>query len=135
MHRQSTCRYVVEILLYFELRVCFVLYIQLLVTAATTTGQSPHQHCPSLAVFCLVQILHVCYELASSLHVASSSSLSPDSKSIVAVRFWTDQLKRAIQTRYGAVGNSVDTVRQLLQHTKTVLRNKNGMDLVEHKFI
>ena len=56
---------------------------------------------------------------------------------MAAVRFWTDQLKRAIQTRYGAVGNRVDVVRRLLHHTRTVRRNKDGMDLVkeQHKFI
>ena len=75
--------------------------------------------------------MHLCYELASSLHTAS---IEPD-KTIVAVRFWTEQLKRAILIRYGSVGNNVETVRKLLQHTRTILRNKDGMDKVEYKFI
>lgn len=49
--------------------------------------------------------------------------------------FWTDQLKRAIQCRYGALGNDVNKVRRMLQHCRTVCRNPNGMDLVERKFI
>jgi hypothetical protein len=53
----------------------------------------------------------------------------------MAVRFWTDQLKRAILTRYGKVGGNIDIVRQLLQHTKSVMRHANGLDRVEHKFI
>jgi hypothetical protein len=54
---------------------------------------------------------------------------------VMAVRFWTDQLKRAILTRYGKVGGNIDIVRQLLQHTKSVMRHANGLDRVEHKFI
>jgi hypothetical protein len=53
----------------------------------------------------------------------------------MAIRFWTDQLKRAILVRYGSVGNDIHVVRRLLQHTRTVLRNPNGMDRVEEKFI
>lgn len=52
-----------------------------------------------------------------------------------ALRFWTEQLKRVIMIRYGSVGHDIDTVRRLMQHTRTVLRNSNGMELVHHKFI
>ena len=54
---------------------------------------------------------------------------------IVAVRFWTEQLKRAILTRYGPVGNNVGVVRQLLHHTKQVVRNKDGIEHAMYKFI
>jgi hypothetical protein len=57
------------------------------------------------------------------------------STTIAAVRFWTEQLKRAILIRYGPVGNNVNAVRQLLHHTKQVVRNKDGLDLVLYKFI
>ena len=60
---------------------------------------------------------------------------TPKSTTIAAVRFWTEQLKRAILIRYGPVGNNVNVVRQLLHHTKQVVRNKDGLDLVLYRFI
>ena len=57
------------------------------------------------------------------------------STTIVAVRFWTEQLKGAMLTRYGPVGNNVNMVRQLLHHTKQVVRNKDGIESVMYKFI
>lgn len=57
------------------------------------------------------------------------------STTIRAVRFWTEQLKRAMLIRYGPVGNNVNVVRQLLHHTKQVVRQKDGMDHATYKFI
>lgn len=83
--------------------------------------------------------MHVCYELASRLHVQKSESDNDNNnnkeQSMGAVRFWTEQLKRAILIRYGPVGDNIETVRRLLQHTKAVLRHPNGMDRVADKFI
>jgi hypothetical protein len=88
--------------------------------------------------------LHLCYDLACMIHTKASlhdgneySNATEDGKSttIVAVRFWTEQLKRAMVTRYGTVGNNVNVVRQLLHHTKQVVRNKDGIDHVINKFI
>jgi hypothetical protein len=56
-------------------------------------------------------------------------------QSQAAVRFWTEQLKRAILVRYGPVGHQIDVVRRLLHHSRTVLRNPDGMDRVQDKFI
>jgi hypothetical protein len=81
--------------------------------------------------------LHLCYDLASIIHTEALSSgiVQHYEKTIAVVRFWTDQLKRAIMTRYGPVGNDVNTVRKLLHHSKQVVRHKKGIDLVTHKFI
>lgn len=77
-------------------------------------------------------------ESHNDLH-AGNTSVQQDqtikSKTIAAVRFWTEQLKRAILIRYGPLGNNVNVVRQLLHHTKQVVRNKDGLDLVLYKFI
>jgi hypothetical protein len=78
-----------------------------------------------------VSILHVCYDLASALHVDAEDQ----SQTIGQVRFWTDQLKRAVMVRYGPLGHSPERVRRMMQHTRTVLRQKDGMDAVQHKFI
>jgi hypothetical protein len=72
-------------------------------------------------------------------HSTRNGNLTQDhthkSSTIAAVRFWTEQLKRAILIRYGPVGNNVHVVRQVLHHTKQVVRNKDGMDHVLYKFI
>jgi hypothetical protein len=63
------------------------------------------------------------------------ASQSSTAKTIIAVRFWTDQLKNAILVRYGKLGNNAHIVRQLLLHTKQVLRQKDGLDRAINKFI
>ena len=73
-------------------------------------------------------------------HSTRNRSLAQDqthnkSTTMAAVRFWTEQLKRAILIRYGPVGNNVNVVRQLLHHTKQVVRHKDGLDNVLYKFI
>jgi hypothetical protein len=67
----------------------------------------------------------------------SSQSQQDATNTIIAVRFWTDQLKYAILIRYGKLGNtgSINIVRELLRHTKHVLRQKEGLDHVANKFI
>jgi hypothetical protein len=61
------------------------------------------------------QILHFLYELEPE---ASKRS------------FWADQLRRAVMVRYGSVGHDINHVRRLLQHTRTVLRQRHGMQQV-----
>jgi hypothetical protein len=74
----------------------------------------------------------LCYQLASALHVANSDHTSP---TLSKVRFWTEQLKKTHMVRYGSLGENVDYVRKMMQHTRTVLRNRNGINLVAHKFV
>jgi hypothetical protein len=50
------------------------------------------------------------------------------------VRFWADQLKRAHMIRYGGLGQDVQVVRRVLQHSRTVLRQKNGWKTVDYAF-
>jgi hypothetical protein len=57
------------------------------------------------------------------------------SKTLPKLKFWTEQLKRAVMIRYGSLGDNVDSVRNAMQHSRVVLRNRNGMDLASHKFI
>ena len=70
-----------------------------------------------------LSLLHLCYDLANSIHRNNDDK----SKSIVKVRFWTEQMKRVHQTRYGKMGNDVEKMRRLLVHTKSVLRQRDGM--------
>ena len=98
----------------------------------------------------MFQILHLCYDLACMIHSKTSSlndsngsrtdtqhqpATNKSTGTIVAVRFWTEQLKRAILIRYGPVGSNVGVVRQLLHHTKQVVRNKDGIEHAMYKFI
>lgn len=60
---------------------------------------------------------------------------APDpSKTMPKVRFWADQLKRAHMIRYGGLGQDVQVVRRVLQHSRTVLRQKNGWKTVDYAF-
>jgi len=79
------------------------------------------------------QILFLCYDLIAGLHTtASEDEKKTTHRQLV---FWTDQLKRAVQCRYGPLGHDLGHVRRILQHCRIVCRQPNGMDLVEHKFI
>ena len=68
------------------------------------------------------QVLHLCYELAAR-----------DAQT--KVRFWTEQLKRAHMLRYGNLGNDIDYVRRVMQHSRTVLRQTQGWNAVEYSFL
>lgn len=69
-----------------------------------------------LSFFAGTQILHFLYELETN---------------VTQRTFWADQLRRAVMTRYGALGNDINTVRRILQHTRTVLRQRNGLQHVQ----
>ena len=69
-------------------------------------------------------MLHLCYELAARQADAQAK-----------VRFWTEQLKRAHMLRYGNLGQEIDFVRRVLQHSRTVLRQANGWNAVEYSFL
>ena len=79
----------------------------------------------------IVQILHLCYELTALWHAQSVDKTS----SIKQVRFWTEQLKNFHMIRYGHMGNDLETVRKVLQHTKGVLRRPNGYAMAQFNFI
>jgi hypothetical protein len=78
-----------------------------------------------------LSILHLCYELVSILHRASSES----TKTLNQVRFWTEQLKTAHMIRYGSLGGDLESVREIMKHTRMVLRNRDGWYLVKNRFI
>lgn len=60
-----------------------------------------------------ISVLHLCYELAST---AGGSN----------IKFWTETMKRAHMTRYGALGLNVTSVRNCMVHTRTILRRRDG---------
>ena len=80
-----------------------------------------------------LSILHMCYDLAGVLH---SHALQQQSEgAMTQVRFWTEQLKKAVMTRYGNLGEDLENVRALMKHSKLVLRKKEGWSSVTDKFI
>lgn len=80
-----------------------------------------------------LSILHMCYDLAGVLH---SHALQHKSEgAMTQVRFWTDQLKKAVMIRYGNLGEDLEKVRALMKHSKLVLRKKDGWYSVNDKFI
>lgn len=79
----------------------------------------------------LLQILHLCYDMQATLHQKALDR----SKTLPKVRFWTEQLKIAIMTRYGKLGTDLETVRSAMQHTKLVLRHRDGMERAQYAFI
>ena len=78
-----------------------------------------------------LSILHLSYELISIIH----SSSEDKNKTMVNVRFWTEQLKRAHMIRYGALGNDLEDIREVMKHTRGVLRNLDGLSNARWKFI
>ena len=50
--------------------------------------------------------------------------------------FWIDQLTKAHLTRYGPVPRGdVGLLTRLLQHTRTVLRSRDGYRQIKHHFL
>jgi hypothetical protein len=88
-----------------------------------------------------LSILHLCYELQTRLHVKANKEKATNDDSISAsktlpkIRFWTEQVKKGCMVRYGSLGNDIDAVRQLLQHTRLVLRTPHGMEQAKYPFI
>jgi len=85
-----------------------------------------------------LSIIHLCYDLSSILHTRAMKGSSPGAataKTMTKVRFWTEQLKKAIMTRYGELGEDIENVRKLMKHSKMVLRNLKGWYLADDKFI
>jgi len=78
-----------------------------------------------------LSVLHLCYELISFIHASSDDQ----NKTIVKVRFWTEQVKKAHMVRYGSLGNDLEKVRQVMKHTRLVLRNRNGLLSAQWNFI
>ena len=82
----------------------------------------------------LLQIVHLCYDLIARLHTAGNDP-SSKKKTLPKLRYWTEQVKRACMTRYGNLGENIDTVRAVMQHSRLVLRNRQGLDQAKYDFI
>jgi hypothetical protein len=81
-----------------------------------------------------LSILHMSYELAVLLH-SHALKINPEG-AMTQVRFWTEQLKKTVMTRYGSLGENLETVREIMKHSKLVLRKQDGWYSVnENKFI
>jgi hypothetical protein len=78
-----------------------------------------------------LSILHLCYELVAFMHTAAVDKTNTPPK----LQFWTEQMKQAHMIRYGNLGNDLDSVRKVMHHTRTVLRNRDGMESVKYHFI
>jgi hypothetical protein len=100
-----------------------------------------------------ISILHVCYDLAVHLRTLamnnstsnggsnnnnndnSNSNNNEVVKCTKRVHFWTDQLKRVHMIRYGKLGENIEHVRNVMKHTKLVLRNRDGWYMTRDCFI
>lgn len=80
-----------------------------------------------------LSVLHMCYELAGVLHTRAVQQRNEGN--MAQVRFWTEQLKTTVMTRYGKLNEDVENVRALMKHSKMVLRMRKGWDSVDDKFI
>ncbi len=78
-----------------------------------------------------LKILHVCYEFIGAIHSASKDQHLTVNK----LRFWTTQVQKACMLRYGNLGNDIESVRKAMQHTRKVLRDKDGFVQSTHDFI
>lgn len=78
-----------------------------------------------------ISVLHLCYELANAIHQSSNG----DSQTMMKVKFWTEAMKRAHMSRYGALGSDVESVRNCLVHTRMILRQRDGYLQVKYNFL
>jgi hypothetical protein len=81
-----------------------------------------------------LSILHLCYELASAISIGSQGA-EEKARATKKIAFWTDQLKIAHQVRFGDLGNDLTSVREAMKHTRSVLRNRDGMQRARWGFI
>ena len=83
-----------------------------------------------------LSLLHMCYELAGMLHTHAMKHVPDDmTKTMSQVRFWTEQIKKTVMIRYGQLGESLDNVREIMKHSRLVLRTKDGWYSSNDKFI
>ena len=85
-----------------------------------------------------LSILHLCYDISTNLRnlaIKQNSSDAVISRAMTQVRFWTEKLKKAHMVRYGELGEDLETVRDVMKHSKMVLRNQEGWYLVKDSFI
>lgn len=70
-----------------------------------------------------LSLLHLCYEL-SATNVTNPNDLEGRN----AIRFWTEELKKAHLCRYSSevVGKDLAALRNVLKHTRIVLRTQDG---------
>lgn len=82
-----------------------------------------------------ISILHVCYDLAVHLRTIAISKNGGSNNDANVVRctklvhFWTDQLKIVHMIRYG------ENVRNVMKHTKMILRNRDGWYMTKDCFV
>ncbi|GAX10421.1 hypothetical protein FisN_21Lh119 [Fistulifera solaris] len=98
-------------------RICMPLHLSM---AACNNASTEH-----------LSILHVCYDLIGTIHSATKERHLTVNK----LRFWTAQVQKACMVRYGNLGNDIESVRKAMQHTRAVLRNKDGFAQSTHGFI
>ena len=89
-----------------------------------------------------LSVLHLCYELINAIHQSGSSSISSSSsssddqsKTAAKVRFWMEQMKKAHLVRYGDMGSDLESVRNSLVHTRTILRQRDGFLNAKYNFL
>jgi hypothetical protein len=83
-----------------------------------------------------LSILHLCYELTSLMHSRATTFFPETTNTTMSqVRFWTEQLKKAHMIRYGSLGENLECVRDIMKHSRAVLRNRGGWYAVNDKFI
>ncbi|KAL7551899.1 hypothetical protein ACHAWF_015105 [Thalassiosira exigua] len=84
-----------------------------------------------------LSILHLCYDLSASSYARATTENDPDAstKAMTRVRFYTEQLKKTHLSRYGELNGDVEKIRQVMKHTRVVLRNVDGFLMVKDHFI
>lgn len=79
-----------------------------------------------------LSLLHLCCELVASMHSHTAVDQTPTQKKL---RFWTAQSKRIHMVRYGSLGQDLESLRNVMTHTQTVLRHRDGIERVPYPFL
>ena len=84
-----------------------------------------------------LSILHLCYDVSTNLRARAMKGNNADvtNRAMSQVRFWTEQLKMCHMVRYGELGGDLENVRQVMKHSKLVLRNPEGWYLAKDQYI
>ena len=79
-----------------------------------------------------LSILHMSYDICSWLHCNIPNQKS---KYLPLLQYWTEQLKQIHMIRYGTLGQNLEHIRTVMKHTRTILRQKDGIQLIAYPFL
>jgi len=82
-----------------------------------------------------LSILHLCYELANELCRSTTNANIDVNVNLNLPKFYSTQLQKAHLCRYGQLGGKVELLREVMVHSRGVLRRIQGFEQAKYCFI